>query len=185
LTAEEKKQVEELKIRDQEVRTHEAAHVAAGGQYVTGGPSYTFQTGPDGKKYAVGGEVGISTSVVEGDPEKTIQKMQTVAAAALAPAEPSGQDRKVAAAARQEIAKARMESAKQQSDESETAEESQQSGNLTKDGKALAETDDKAPSKSSPFAISVSSANASAYKSHSSVSVPSMALSSPKFTAFA
>jgi hypothetical protein len=113
LTPEEQQQVQELKARDQEVRVHEAAHVAAGGAYVTSGPSYTYQTGPDGKSYAIGGEVGIDTSEVSGDPEATIRKMQTVAAAALAPAEPSGQDQKVAAAARQKEAQARAELVKQ------------------------------------------------------------------------
>jgi hypothetical protein len=113
LTPEEQQQVQELKARDQEVRVHEAAHVAAGGAYVTGGPTYTYQTGPDGKSYAIGGEVGIDTSEVEGDPKATIRKMQTVVAAALAPAEPSGQDQKVAAAARQKEAQARAELAKQ------------------------------------------------------------------------
>ncbi|MDR2441788.1 MAG: hypothetical protein LBE12_20720 [Planctomycetaceae bacterium] len=113
LTPEEEEQVQKLKARDQEVRVHEAAHVAAGGPYVTGGPSYTYQTGPDGKPYAIGGEVGIDTSEVRGDPEATIRKMQTVAAAALAPAEPSSQDQKVAAAARQKEAQARTELAQQ------------------------------------------------------------------------
>ncbi|MEQ9335590.1 MAG: putative metalloprotease CJM1_0395 family protein, partial [Miltoncostaeaceae bacterium] len=32
-----------------------APHAAAGGQYA-GAPSFTYQTGPDGKRYAVGGE---------------------------------------------------------------------------------------------------------------------------------
>ncbi|MDR1142175.1 MAG: hypothetical protein LBL62_10815 [Planctomycetaceae bacterium] len=131
LTPEEQQQVQELKARDQEVRVHEAAHVAAGGPYVTGGPTYTYQTGPDGKSYAIGGEVGIDTSEVGGDPEATIQKMQTVAAAALAPAEPSGQDQKVAAAARQKEAQARAELAQQNSSalngnkENENSESSQ------------------------------------------------------------
>ena len=113
LTPEEQEQVEELKARDAEVRTHEQAHVSAGGAYVTGGPSYTYQTGPDGKKYAIGGEVGIDTGEVSGDPEATIQKMQTVARAALAPAEPSSQDYKVAAAAQQKEAQARAELTRQ------------------------------------------------------------------------
>lgn len=114
LTPEEQQQIEELKARDAEVRTHEAAHLAAAGPYATSGASYTFQTGPDGQKYAIGGEVSIDMSEVSGDPEATIQKMQTVVAAALAPAEPSGQDHKVAAAARQTEAKARAELAQMQ-----------------------------------------------------------------------
>lgn len=109
LTEEEQKQVEELKARDTEVKTHEQAHIAAGGSYVRGGASYDYQTGPDGKKYAVGGEVSIDTSAVEGDPQATINKAQVILKAALAPAEPSGQDKAVASQARQMMANARKE----------------------------------------------------------------------------
>lgn len=116
LTPEEEQQVKELKARDAEVRLHEQQHVSAGGAYVNGGPTYTYQTGPDGNRYAIGGEVSIDVSEVEGDPQATIQKMQTVAQAATAPAEPSGQDYKVAAAARQTEAKARAELSRQQSE---------------------------------------------------------------------
>jgi len=108
LSEEEMQEVEELKRRDQEVRTHEHAHVAAGGQHVRGGISYEYQTGPDGKRYAVGGEVSIDTSE-ESNPEDTIRKAQTIRQAALAPAEPSGQDRRAAAAAAQMEMKARQE----------------------------------------------------------------------------
>jgi len=108
LTEEEKQEVEEFKRRNQEVRTHEHAHVAAGGQYVRGGIQYEYQTGPDGKRYAVGGEVSIDTSP-ESDPEDTIRKAQIIRQAALAPAEPSGQDRRAAAAAVQMEMKARQE----------------------------------------------------------------------------
>ncbi|MCG8653471.1 MAG: hypothetical protein MI861_26770 [Pirellulales bacterium] len=99
LTPEEQEVVQELAARDREVRAHEQAHLAAAGPYARGGPSYSFQTGPDGRNYAIGGEVQIDTSPVEGDPEATIRKAQIVRAAALAPAEPSSQDRAVAAAA--------------------------------------------------------------------------------------
>jgi hypothetical protein len=120
LTPEEQQQVAELKARDQEVRTHEMAHVAAGGQYVTSGPSYEYEVGPDGRGYAVAGSVGIDTSPVSGDPEATIEKMQTVVAAAMAPAQPSGQDQKVAAAARQAEAKARAELAQSRTQSAST-----------------------------------------------------------------
>lgn len=109
LTEEEQKQVDELKARDMEVKSHEQAHIAAGGSYVRGAASYDYQTGPDGKKYAVGGEVSIDTSAVEGDPQATINKAQVVIKAAMAPAEPSGQDRAVASQARQMMASARKE----------------------------------------------------------------------------
>ncbi len=99
LSDEEKKMVQELKNRDREVRSHEAAHMAAGGQYINGGAKYSYQKGPDGQRYAVGGEVSIDTSAVKNDPQATIMKMQVVKRAASAPASPSGQDRAVAAAA--------------------------------------------------------------------------------------
>lgn len=98
LTEEEQKVVRELQQRDQEVRRHEAAHAAAGGQYA-GAPTYTYQRGPDGRQYAVGGSVSIDTAPVKGDPEATLQKARQIRAAALAPADPSGQDKSVAAAA--------------------------------------------------------------------------------------
>ncbi|MGC9386038.1 MAG: putative metalloprotease CJM1_0395 family protein [Hydrogenovibrio sp.] len=111
--------VMQLKSRDMEVRAHEQAHVAAGGQYVTSGASYAYQTGPDGKRYAVGGEVGIDTSPISGDPQATLAKAQQVRAAALAPAEPSSQDMRVAAQATQMAAQARAELAASQSPSSE------------------------------------------------------------------
>lgn len=98
----------DLKARDREVRAHEAAHQAVGGQYA-GSISYVYERGPDGAQYAVGGEVSIDTSPVQGDPQATIEKMRTVRAAALAPAEPSPQDRAVAAEAMQLMLQAQSE----------------------------------------------------------------------------
>ncbi len=71
-TPEEQQQLDELKARDAEVKTHEAAHLAAAGGFATSGASYTYQTGPDGQKYAIGGEVSIDVGAVSGDPEATI-----------------------------------------------------------------------------------------------------------------
>lgn len=87
-----------LQAMDTSVRLHEAAHIAAGGGVVTGGAHYSFVRGPDGKMYATGGEVAIDTAE-EHTPEATIQKARTIVAAALAPADPSPQDFKVAATA--------------------------------------------------------------------------------------
>lgn len=109
LSEEDQEQVAEMKKRDQEVRTHEQAHITAGGAHVRGGASYSYESGPDGKRYAVAGEVSIDTSTEDGDPQATIDKMQTVRSAALAPADPSAQDRRVAAEASQKEAAARME----------------------------------------------------------------------------
>ena len=109
ITPEEQAVIDDLKKTDEEVRAHEAAHVAAGGQYVTGGARFEYQTGPDGQQYAVGGEVQIDTSAVPDDPEATIAKMQVVKRAALAPGKPSSQDRSVAAAAARIEAEARQQ----------------------------------------------------------------------------
>lgn len=90
----------QLRARDREVRLHEAAHAAVGGRYA-GAPAFQYDRGPDGRNYAVGGEVSISTGPVPGDPQATIEKARIIRAAALAPAEPSAQDRRVAAEAAQ------------------------------------------------------------------------------------
>jgi len=106
-------EISELKHRDKEVRSHELAHAAVGGAHA-GAPNYSFETGPDGKKYAVEGEVSIDLSSIEGDPKATIAKMQKVHAAALAPANPSVQDTRVAATAAQIILQAQSEILQQQ-----------------------------------------------------------------------
>ena len=119
LTDEEKEQVQALKRRDAEVRRHEQAHAAAGGPHA-GMPVYDYTRGPDGKMYAVGGEVAIDTSPAS-TPEATIQKMEVVIRAALAPAEPSPQDVKVAATARQIKAEAIAEKRAEEREEQEEA----------------------------------------------------------------
>ena len=104
----EQQEVKSLKRRDQEVRSHELAHAAVGGAY-TGAPNYSFSVGPDGKKYAVSGEVSVDLSPIDGNPSATIAKMQKVHSAALAPANPSIQDTRVAASAAKLIAQAQSE----------------------------------------------------------------------------
>ena len=97
LSMEEQRMVTELQAADTNVRAHEAAHMAAGGG-LTSPASYTYERGPDNKMYAVAGEVGISTG--EGNtPQESLNKAQTIRRAALAPADPSPQDLKVAAQA--------------------------------------------------------------------------------------
>ena len=108
LTQTEQRQVAELESIDIKVRAHEQAHLAAAGSYATAGASFQYANGPDGKRYAVAGEVGIDTGK-ESSPEATIRKMQTVRAAALAPVDPSPQDRRVAAKASLAIVEAGQE----------------------------------------------------------------------------
>ena len=190
LTPEEQQQVDELKARDQEVRIHEMAHVLAGGGYVTSGPSYTYQTGPDGKGYAIGGSVGIDTSPIEGDPEATIQKMQTVAAAALAPASPSGQDQKVAAAARQAETKARAELAQVRVEPQET-EEQPENGNVSefsivRSADKMAESLSKSDGADSVMSSLVRTQAGSEFSPGSAYKAQStMTLATPHFSAFA
>lgn len=103
-----KAQLRSLQARDQQVRAHEQAHLAASGGLATSGASYTYQKGPDGVSYAIGGEVSIDVSAGR-TPQDTIARAATIRAAALAPSDPSGQDRAVAAAASQMEQQARAE----------------------------------------------------------------------------
>ena len=116
LDSQELQQLSALKQRDREVRTHEQAHLSAAGQYARGGASFSFQKGPDGHSYAVGGEVGIDVGK-ERTPEATITKMQTIKRAALAPANPSQADRRIAAQAAVKEATASKELLQQRQEE--------------------------------------------------------------------
>ena len=118
----------QLKARDMEVRAHEQAHLAAAGSHARGGMSFTYQTGPDGRQYAIGGEVGIDTSAVPGDPEATLQKAMQIQRAALAPAEPSAQDLRVASSAAQMAVEARQQIREQQMAESQAENNSSSAG---------------------------------------------------------
>ena len=113
-TPENQAEVVKLRKRDREVRSHEQAHIAAAGGLTKGGATFTFQRGPDGKQYAVGGEVSLDTSPVSGNPEATIRKAKQIRAAALAPANPSAQDRAVAASAAALEAQAQQELEKEE-----------------------------------------------------------------------
>ena len=121
LTDVEKEIVQELKVRDREVRAHEQAHKNAAGPYAKG-ISYHYERGPDGVSYAVSGEVKIDTSEIPGDPQATLEKAQQLIAAALAPAEPSQQDYAVAAEARQMAAIAKSELSQAETVQNETSE---------------------------------------------------------------
>jgi hypothetical protein len=116
-------EIAELVSRDQEVRAHEQAHSAVGGRYA-GAPSYTYERGPDGKRYAVGGEVSIDVGAVPNNPEATLRKMEIVLRAALAPAEPSAQDLRVASQAQAQMTQARVDLAEQRRVDAQQARES-------------------------------------------------------------
>jgi hypothetical protein len=106
--ANEQKQINQLAARDREVHAHEQAHAAVAGQYA-GTITYQFVRGPDGISYAVGGEVSIDSSPIPNNPEATLRKARQIQMAANAPADPSSQDRRVAAEAAQMENEARAE----------------------------------------------------------------------------
>jgi hypothetical protein len=88
-------------VIDREVREHEAAHAAVGGA-LAGSPSFSFTRGPDGQLYASSGEVNIDTSA-SADPGDTAANARIIIQSALAPANPSTQDLRVAAQARAQL----------------------------------------------------------------------------------
>ncbi len=124
----EQQKIAQLKARDLEVKQHEMAHMAAGGQHA-GSAHYSYTKGPDGVQYAVSGEVSVDISK-EQDPSKTIAKMQQVQRAALAPAEPSAQDRQVAAFAAQQINLANAELQKQDKNKTDKTQPHLEKSNL-------------------------------------------------------
>lgn len=103
----------ELAERDREVRAHEQTHASIGGQYASA-PSYTYERGPDGRMYAVAGEVKIDTSPIPNDPQATLEKAEIIQRAALSVAEPSSADRAAAADARAMAVEARAEMLQQE-----------------------------------------------------------------------
>ncbi len=110
LSEDEERLVTDLQSRDAEVRAHESAHQTGGAS--TGAATFSYQQGPDGKMYAIGGEVSISFKTGS-NPQETIANAQAVIASALAPADPSGQDMAVASSAMVMMMKAQQQLAKE------------------------------------------------------------------------
>lgn len=113
--------IAELRSIDARVRAHEAAHQAAAGG-LAGAASFTYTTGPDGRRYAVAGEVPISGAGGR-TPDEIIANARRVRAAALAPADPSAQDLRVAAAAAQTEMQAEAAKRQQESEKAAAAQE--------------------------------------------------------------
>lgn len=150
LSAEEKEIVERLRKRDAEVRRHEQAHLVTAGQYALGAPSYSYQVGPNGQRYAVGGEVQVDLSPVQGDAEATLRKARQLQQAALAPSEPSATDRQVAMMAsrmaqeaQQELAEEKIE--RRQDIAEKKAEADRPEGDGRKTPTNVSQTDGKEP----------------------------------------
>lgn len=102
-------QISRLRQIEEKVKAHEAAHKAVGGNLASSA-SYSYTQGPDGRSYITGGEVQIDMSSGQ-TPEETIARMQQVIRAALAPSDPSGQDRAVAAQAANQMSQAQQQKA--------------------------------------------------------------------------
>jgi len=130
LNIKEQARVNELQQRDTEVKAHEQAHLSAAGGIATSGASFTYTKGPDGKRYATGGEVSIDTSAVAGDPAATLAKADAIKRAALAPASPSSQDQKVAASATTMSNKAQTELLKMQQENADPENTQEPSGHF-------------------------------------------------------
>ncbi|EAH5835098.1 putative metalloprotease CJM1_0395 family protein [Campylobacter coli] len=131
LTMQQVQQVRELQSIDRNVKAHEAAHQAAGGG-LAGAASFSYTRGPDNQMYATAGEVPIRMQKGR-TPEETIANARQVVAAAMAPADPSPQDYKVAAnalkmefEARAEATKLKAQEAQEKKEEKEEKEEKQE-----------------------------------------------------------
>ncbi|GIX47090.1 MAG: hypothetical protein KatS3mg131_1301 [Candidatus Tectimicrobiota bacterium] len=107
----------ELQRRDRAVRAHEQAHLLAAGPLAQGGARFVYRVGPDGKRYAVEGEVPIDTRPVPGNPQATKQKAARIRRAALAPLHPSAADLAIAMKATAMMAQAQLELIRQQGQE--------------------------------------------------------------------
>lgn len=143
LSREQQSEVDRLKKIDQETHAHEAAHKNTGGQYASNA-SFTYTIGPDGKRYAVGGEVSIDVAPIRDDPEATIAKLDVVIAAALAPLKPSAQDRKVAASAVAARNQARAELLEKKREEEDEINQLQSSFDINDFGETPASSVNKA-----------------------------------------
>ena len=103
-----KKEISQLQQTEQEVIQHENAHKSVGAG-VTGAVTYTHTTGPDDQRYINGGEVAIQMPATTGETDETLQLLEKVRQAALAPTEPSPQDLRVAASASAQIQQVRAD----------------------------------------------------------------------------
>lgn len=126
LSIKEKLEVKHLEQVERSVREHERSHLRAARDLVVNGPNYQYDVGPDGRKYAVHGEVNIDASVVNDNPADTIEKSLKIQRAALAPSDPSAKDLQAAARARILEAKAHRQLAREEEREAVMKKEEEQ-----------------------------------------------------------
>ena len=102
-TAAEEKLLGDLERIDKEVHEHEMQHYLMAQPYARS-PEYFYVIGPDGRRFAVSGLTAFDATPIAGDNDATIRKLDALVRAALAPREPSEEDRRVAATLEQLIA---------------------------------------------------------------------------------
>lgn len=101
LDQEDQARLAEMRARDKDVRDQKAAQARAAAPYA-GAANFEYETGPDGRQYAVSGEVKIDVSATVGDASETARKMEQILSATLAADELSVEDRRVLAEARKQ-----------------------------------------------------------------------------------
>ena len=89
--SDEQRIVDKLQIRDREVKAHEMAHGTDPNLIKIGSTQFDYTIGPDGKAYATGGKVTLSTGNPS-SPEDAAIKAQALKKASMAPGTPSPQD---------------------------------------------------------------------------------------------
>lgn len=152
LSAEEQQQVQQMRSRDREVRTHEQAHKASGAGH-TGSIHLEYEAGPDGRRYAVAGSVSIDTSGVSDDSEATLRKMEVVQRAALAPSNPSSADRQVAAQASRQAQQARAQIAADRYSETQERLETKPSASAKGPTQPTAPSENESPAAAGPLSL--------------------------------
>ncbi len=85
--------LEKFKKADAQIRSHEQVHATIG--QTTAPISYNYQKGPDGKMYAVGGNVRFDTSIPD-DPKAAAFKLDQLSRAATGVSDPSEADTMIA-----------------------------------------------------------------------------------------
>ncbi len=161
LSLEEQEAVRQFKQRDREVRSHEQAHLSAAGSLAHGGMRLEFERGPDGKRYATSGNVNISLRRGK-NPEETMRLARQAQRAALAPADPSPQDRRVAAKAADMQQDARREIQEEEFQESRGRMDEVRKESVPTRPTDLAEVSESAPSDARPDPVYIQTAEAQA-----------------------
>ncbi|MFZ2959902.1 MAG: putative metalloprotease CJM1_0395 family protein [Candidatus Ozemobacteraceae bacterium] len=110
-----KTRLEELERQDAYIRMAIDARSLQLKPGMQGLPTYEFVRGPDGKQYAVSGELPLNVEKVQGDPEATIQNAQNIRRVALSSPSPAPGDRMAAIEASRIEYEARLELARKQS----------------------------------------------------------------------